>query len=420
VTEGRQAAGERLTARGVPSDPNLRVLAVATLVNTVGNGALTTTFALYFTHVVGLSATQVGTALSVAALVGLLVQVPLGHLGDVRGPRGVLRWLTLGAGVSTLGLLLTHNLLFLCVVLGVEAFFDRGASAVRSGIIARVAAGGRGVRFKAYLRAVTNVGVSVGAGLGGLALWVDQTWAYLGVFGVNALTFAAAALLLGRLPRLAPAPAPAAGESRIQVLRDTPFVLVSVLTGVFAMHFFVIELAMPLWIATRTNAPKSLVALTLLVNTVAVALFQVRLSRGADTVPAAARTMVLGGAWILAGFALIALTGGRGLWAATSLLLAGAVVHVVGEMIGSGGQWGVQMGLAPQERQGQYQGFAGMSFSLASVLAPPLVALLCVDWGGPGWLVMGGLVVVAAALNVPASRWALRTRERYGVLTHSG
>ena len=420
MTEGRQAAGARLTARGVPSDPNLRVLAVATLVNTVGNGALTTTFALYFTHVVGLSATQVGTALSVAALVGLLVQVPLGHLGDVRGPRGVLRWLTLGAGVSTLGLLLTHNLPFLCVVLGVEAFFDRGASAVRSGIIARVAAGGRGVRFKAYLRAVTNVGVSVGAGLGGLALWVDQTWAYLGVFGVNALTFAATALLLGRLPRLAPAPAPAAGESRIQVLRDTPFVLVSVLTGVFAMHFFVIELAMPLWIATRTNAPKSLVALTLLVNTVAVALFQVRLSRGADTVPAAARTMVLGGAWILAGFALIALTGGRGLWAATSLLLAGAVVHVVGEMIGSGGQWGVQMGLAPQERQGQYQGFAGVSFSLASVLAPPLVALLCVDWGGPGWLVMGGLVVVAAALNVPASRWALRTRERYGVLTHSG
>jgi len=35
--------------------------------------ALTTTFALYFTHVVGLRATQVGLALSVAALVGLLV-----------------------------------------------------------------------------------------------------------------------------------------------------------------------------------------------------------------------------------------------------------------------------------------------------------------------------------------------------------
>ena len=49
-----------LTVRGVPSDPNLRVLALATLVNTVGNGALTTTFALYFTHVVGLRAPRSG------------------------------------------------------------------------------------------------------------------------------------------------------------------------------------------------------------------------------------------------------------------------------------------------------------------------------------------------------------------------
>ncbi|MDQ6716147.1 MAG: MFS transporter [Actinomycetota bacterium] len=411
---------ERLTHRGVPTDPSLRILAVATLVNTVGNGALMTTFALYFTHVVGLSATEVGVALSVAALVGLLVQVPLGHLGDVRGPTAILRWLTLGAGIATLGLLLTDNVVLLCLVLGVEAFFDRGSGAVRSGIIARVALGGRGVRFKAYLRAVTNVGISLGAALGGVALWVDQTWAYLAVFVLNAVSFAVTSFLLRGLPYLPPAPARAEGESRLQVLRDTPYVVVSVLTGVFAMHFFVVELAMPLWIATRTDAPKSLVAVTLLVNTIAVAVFQVRLARGADTVTAAARTMAFGGVWILGGFAVIALASGAGAWTATALLVAGAGLHVVGEMIGSAGQWGVQMGLAPQDRQGQYQGFAGMSFSLASILAPPLVALLCIEWGGPGWLVMGGVVLLAALLNVPASRWALRTRGRYGVHTHTG
>ena len=123
---------------------------------------------------------------------------------------------------------------------------------------------------------------------------------------------------------------------------------------------------------------------------------------------------------MLAGFALIALAAGLPPWAAATLLLAGAAVHCVGEMIGSGGQWGVQMGLAPQERQGQYQGLAGMSFSLASILAPPLVAFLCIDWGRPGWLVMGGLVLLAAVANVPASGWALRTRARYGVTTHTG
>ena len=120
------------------------------------------------------------------------------------------------------------------------------------------------------------------------------------------------------------------------------------------------------------------------------------------------------------GFALFALAAGLPAWLAAGLLLAGAATHTVGEMIGSGGQWGVQMGLAPQERQGQYQGLAGMSFSLASILAPPLVAFLCIDWGRPGWLVMGALVLVAALANVPASGWALRTRARYRVTMHTG
>jgi hypothetical protein len=75
---------ERLTRRGIPVDHDLRMLAVATLVNTVGNGATMTTFALYFTHAIGIPATQVGLALSVAALAGLLVQVPIGLLADTR------------------------------------------------------------------------------------------------------------------------------------------------------------------------------------------------------------------------------------------------------------------------------------------------------------------------------------------------
>ena len=65
-----------LTLKGIPVDRNLRIMAVATLVNTFGNGALMTTFALYFTRLVGLRPAQVGVALSAGALAGLLVQVP--------------------------------------------------------------------------------------------------------------------------------------------------------------------------------------------------------------------------------------------------------------------------------------------------------------------------------------------------------
>src|SRR5450759_2444016 len=269
----------KLTVKGIPVDPNLRIMAVATLVNTFGNGALVTTFALYFTRVVGLRPTQVGLALSAGALVGLLVQVPAGHLADLRGPRKVLQAFTFGAGIAILGLLFARSVWALVAVMAIIAVFDRGAGAVRNGYIARVAEGGQGVQFKAYLRAITNVGISFGALFGGVALWADQSWAYLAVFALDAATCIATSIWLGRLPHIAPSPPREVGEPRMAVLHDLPFVVITLLSGVASMHFVVMELAMPLWISQYTSAPRSLVAITLMINTVCVALFQVRLTR---------------------------------------------------------------------------------------------------------------------------------------------
>ncbi|HZX99446.1 MAG TPA: hypothetical protein VFE92_08160 [Dermatophilaceae bacterium] len=145
-----------------------------------------------------------------------------------------------------------------------------------------------------------------------------------------------------------------------------------------------------------------------------------RVTRNIDMVGPSARAMARSGFWIAGGFALIAFASGQPTWLAITFLCAGSFVHVIGEMIGSGGQWGVQMGLAPRERQGQYQGFAGTGFSLSQMVAPTLVTLLCIEWGRPGWFVMGGVIVLAGVLMVPAADWALRSRERYGMLTHSG
>lgn len=415
MTAPGAAAVAPLTRRGVPVDPSLRALALATLISTVGNGALVPTFVLYFTQVVGLRPAEIGLALAVGAVAGTIAPVPLGHLGDVRGPRELLRLLTLLTGIATLGFLVTEHVAVLALVLAAESFVDRGASAVRSGIVARVTEGAEGVRFRAYLRSVTNVGISLGAGIGGLTLVVDERWAYLGVFAFDAATFVVAAWVLGRLPHIPPAPPRAEGESRLQVLRDRPYVAATLLTGVFAMHFAIVEVGLPLWVAGHTEAPKAIVAATLFLNTAAVALFQVRLSRGAHSVEASTRALVRGAVWVLGGFALIALAAGRSPWLAVVLLLAGAAVHVVGEMVGSGGQWGVEMGLAPRERQGQYQGFASTTWSLGSIAAPPVTALLCIEWGRPGWIVLGLVILGAALLEVPVARWALRTRAEHGV-----
>ena len=412
---------EHLTHHGVPVDHELRMLAIATLVNTVGNGATMTAFALYFTHSVGIPATQVGLAMSVAALAGLLVQVPIGNLADNRGPRELLSLLMVLAGVSTLGLMLTHNICVLCLVLAVQARLrprrqrgpqraDRPAGrGCQGGGLQGVPAGDHQRRHLGRVRS--------SAGWPSALTRPGPTWRSSGSTP-RASSFAS--LAVRRLPFVEPAPPRAEGAPRLQVLHDVPYVVVSVLTGLFAIHFLVIELAVPLWLATRTDAPKSLVAVVMLLNTVSVAIFQVRLSRGASSVPASARALAFAGAWIFTGFGLIAFSGGRSAWTASALICGGALVHVVGEMVGSGGQWGLQMGLAPRERQGQYQGFAGMSFSLSAIVAPPLITVLCIDWGTPGWFVLGGIIAACGLLSLPAAAWALRTRERYGVLSYSG
>lgn len=408
-----------LTRRGIPLDPNLRVLALGSFANRFGGGAVMTTSALYFTRQVGLSPAEVAFALSTAGIVGLLVQVPAGHLGDTRGPTRMLTFAMVGSAAFAALPVLARGPVLLAVLLSVLAFFERSAGAIQQGVIAQLARGGRAVLFRAYLRAVTNTAIALGSLLGGLALAVDETWAYVTVFCVNAAFTGFAAWNTTRLPQL-PAQPHIPGEPRLAVLRDWPYVVIVTITGLFSLHFVIMELGIALYISERTDAPTVMVAVLLILNTTLVALFQVRMSRSSDSVAAGSRALFRGGCFIAAGFVMIAVADGAGMWVAIAVLVTGSLTHVVGEMIGSGGQWELQMGLAPHERQGQYQGFAGLGFGVMNVLGPPVVAFFCVDQGGRGWLMLAVLIVGVSALAMPAARWALASRERYGVTTHSG
>ncbi|GMA85646.1 hypothetical protein GCM10025868_08960 [Angustibacter aerolatus] len=215
-------------------------------------------------------------------------------------------------------------------------------------------------------------------------------------------------------------PVPRAPGTALLVLRDRPFVAVVALNAVFAMHFGLIDVGVPLWLSARTSAPTWMVSVLLLVNTVTVVLLQVRVARGTDTVPQAARAFGRAGLLMAAACAVYSLAAGVPTWVAVVVLLAGALLQVAGEMIGSAGQWGISMGLAPAERQGQYQGFGSTGFAASNMLSPVVLTLLCVEWGRPGWWVLGALLGGVALLMTPVSAWALRTRDRYGAATASG
>ena len=148
----------------------------------------------------------------------------------------------------------------------------------------------------------------------------------------------------------------------------------------------------------------------LVVNTIAVILLQVRVSKGTDDVPGGTR------AWWRSGIVLALCCGAFGfaanqqVWLACVLLLAGTLVHVLGEMLHSAGAWSLSYGLAPEHAHGQYQGLFEMSTKLGTTIAPLAITLVLAGMGSAGWLVCAAVFLVAGFLSIPAVRWAERTR----------
>jgi hypothetical protein len=138
-------------------------------------------------------------------------------------------------------------------------------------------------RFRSQTNAVLNLGLSLGIATCGVAIQLNTVSAYRALFLGNALSCLACAAGLSRLPRFEPLPG-AHEESPFAALRDRPFVGYAVLSGALCMQYFVLSLLLPVWIVFHTSAPRWSVSAFVIINTVMVVLFQVRVGRTVQTI----------------------------------------------------------------------------------------------------------------------------------------
>ncbi|MFQ6849827.1 MFS transporter [Streptomyces sp. 35M1] len=122
--------------RWIPAAGPARGLAVAQLVNSLGDGAYYVCSALYFSQVVGLSAAQIGLGLTVAWGVGAVAGVPLGNLADRRGPRGTAVALALATAVSVAAFLTVRSFLPFVLAACAYATAQCGLAAARQSLLA--------------------------------------------------------------------------------------------------------------------------------------------------------------------------------------------------------------------------------------------------------------------------------------------
>ena len=395
-----------MTRRFIPVDPTLRIFALATLINTFGNGLFMTIEVIYFTTVVGLSPTKVALALSIAGGVSLLFSVPAGHIADRYGPRNIAVMAYAAEGFVMAGFFFVHSylpFLLLSIVLGIVGTIGQ---TLRMAMISKLGTGDARVSIRAYQRSVTNFGIAMGTVFAGIALAINTQAGYQTLMLLDAATFVIAALVFSRLPFVKPTVEKGEPLSFI-ALKDLRFLGVTALNGVMSLHFVLQNVAIPLWVVQETNAPRWWVSVIMFVNTIGVILFQVRVSRGSGDIKIGAKQIQRAGFAVAVACLLYALSAGVNVYLACALLILAMMVHVYGELVGSSGSWSVGFGMADERHQGQYQGVYQLSWGVGGTLGPSFVTAMAITLGQRGWVFMAIMFAITGTLmhKIVTKKW---------------
>jgi hypothetical protein len=380
-----------------PQDSRQRLMALSTLVNTVGMGLFLSAGTIFLIRSAGLSPAQAGAGLTIGSLIGFGAGVFVGDQADRRGAREVVIASMLVEAVASAGLLLVHDVWTLILVATVAAVGRAGSGSARGAMIGVLAESGKGAALRTYLRAVTNVGLAVGMLGAAVVLAVDSRPAYVILILTDTATFLFAAAVLWRLPHLAPTrtAGSAPAERRWVALRDRRYLGFTAASSVASLQYWVLVQALPVWIVLRTEAPRSMAALVLFVAAVVVAITQIPATRSIDGPRSAARLLARSGPLFLVAWVLMAAASGPSAGTAIALLVVAVLVHSLAEVWQAGGTFELSFALARPEAQGQYQGVIGIGHGFIEAVAPIIVITLCIDVGRSGWALLG-LVVTAA------------------------
>ncbi|GAA8852782.1 MFS transporter [Helicobacter pylori] len=405
-------------ARVLPPSALERDLALKCVLSAFATGTFITGTAVYFTQVVGLSGSQVGLGMSLAALVALALQLPMGRLTDRVGAKPL--WVLASTAEAALYFAwpLIGGVIAFVAMLSVLAVVETAGRNARN--VYRIAVFDRATRVRAmaYMRAARNVGYTLGAGASGVALGLGIGAVRVVPLITAGLLVLNAAMIAGLLPAIrrtveATTVADAVGAGPA-AWRNTGFVLLAMCNGVISSNQVLLNVVVPLWLVERTDAPPALLAWLFGTNTVLAVILQVRASRVADSVDGSLRAVRWSGWAFVISCALIAVTHETIGWISIVLVWVGHVTITGAELWQSAADWGLTSELSDHRRLGDYQGVWGMGYQLEPIIFPALYTFLALQWGTPGWIVIATIGVFAAALAHPAARMAERHLARVG------
>ena len=414
--ETAPATRESWWRRQLPPNPLARQLSVQSILFAIGEGTFITGSAVFFTQIVGLSAAQVGIGLTVAGIVSFFIAVPAGKLADRVGTKSI--WAISAAGTSALYLVwpfihgFTAYLAMMIVLEAVSVAGWSGRGAYTIDIFTRE----ERVESQAFMRAALNIGFTVGALIGGLALATNSNDIVRAVPVLTGVILLGNAYWITRLPA-PPVKAPVHADDAVikpGALKNRAFLALMTGDGVLGTNQVLLNIVIPLWLVEETDAPRVLLAWLFGTNTVMAVLLQVAAARGVNSAARALRASYISAGFMVASCAIVLVTHDTIGWVTILLVWLGHVTVTGAELFQSAGHWGFMSELTDADQRAEYQGAAHIGGTLGSVWAPALFTYLAMELGATGWVIIAAIVLVGTATMGPSARAAQRYLDRYG------
>jgi hypothetical protein len=402
-------------------------LALQSLLFATAEGTFLTGSAVFFTEVVGLRAAQVGLGLTVAGIVSFLVAYPAGKLTDRIGPKrmwaaGAFAAAMMFAAWPFIGSFAGYVAMVVCFEI-----IENAASAGRNAYILDVMPEEERVATQAYMYSALNVGFTLGAIIGGIALAFNNLtvmrWMPLVTLAIGLVN----ATFIARLPKAPHDVARLSGErkrSRVKPrgrgpLRNVGWMLSSFFSGTMWTNQVLLNVVIPLWLVQATDAPHWVLAWLFGTNTVLCIFLPAYTSRGIKTTADALRSVRISGAFFVASCLITMVTHSTAGFVTIFLVWLGHVAVTGAELYFSGAGWAFQAKLMDPARRGEYGGVAEVFSTLGGRWAPAVYTFLAMSWHpaglpGAGWLVIAGISLLAVLGMHPSVRLAERFRSIEG------
>jgi predicted MFS family arabinose efflux permease len=250
----------------------------------------------------------------------------------------------------------------------------------------------------ASVRVASNLGVTIGPPLGGLLL-IGGHWNHLWL-GTLVLAIAGFAIAVRFVPRggaYAPAGPPERGSFGV-IIRDSPFLLFMVASVFATMTYIATDTLLPISLTTTHHLAPAAWGALMILNPLAVTVFQLRVTRWAAPIPA---SLKLGIAMPLMGVPFLLLN----MSDAIPVIALVIVLFVVGEMLWVPTSQAVVAALAPSDIRGAYMGAFGGTWSVGWALTPFLGLEVRSAYGDATmWMCVAAVGVLAGIIGLVAAR----------------